>query len=1085
MARKFFGGMIGKSLPIVTPSSAPSLDLNFDGTASSGTGDDHFDDVVLLLDGSSATTDLSDTAQTITNNNNVSVANSHPFGNGQSLTFDGSPNTSLSISNPPASLITWNSGAYTAEGWINASSFSTGSATTNRIALLANAQDTGTTIVTEYWSFGVVRTTSSTTKLYFYYYNGAAVYNESTSSPVGTNTWHHIAFSVSGSTVRGFVDGSEVLSFTISGTPQQSSSWPFVVGKQGTEASITGQVTDVRITSGVARYTSAFTPPSAKLPTAKEATSLDKLATDIVTQNKSGNVQSKYMGPNGKLINGYVENLVEYSDFTNAAWTAGSAYQVETANGAGPFGGNAARIVVAATGDAWLYDDVSATSYNLVGETMTYSLFAKSTNSTLTLNVYVFGPTNNPAAQLQVNPSTGGSATDTSTNITLSDYGSTDVGNGWHRYWMSFVVPSNTTALRPNIVAAVGTTYAYGPQLETTATPSLFVPRFGNLVPNSIDLQQSAGWSGNLDNTTRVVPGQADPYGGNNATKLNDDDGNFRFIEAVTTFPSSNDYWCSSIFVKKNSGIPGDGTSEVRCLCRVIVGTSPNEIYHDFVLDPNTGNTSSSSGTYGSIVSLQDLGDWYRMSVAGQAGGAADTKATFQFFPDVGGTWVVGGTNFTPGAEGSVIVFGPQLERGSSPTAYNATAAQVPRLEYGSSGNPLGLLVEEERENLLPNSEDLSSYSLVNRATATTNTAVAPDGSTTADTLTEDNSSNTTHYARNSISVTSGTTYTYSVYCKANTRDHVRVLLGDPANAFPSGDTGINVDLTDGSYTGGTALDASSVTNVGNGWWRISVTSTAISTTSSGYAYVFLHDGASANYDGDNASNIFVWGAQLEQGAGPTSYIPTSGASALRPADDITLSTSSFGYSDVAGSVLANFTLASETSSGDFPHVWTLTNAAGTSKIAAFMDETATPDNLDLIYRSYAGGANPGTYRFRGTVTQPTYGSAVALSMRYADGNFGSALDGTLSTSPTENTSGETYTGLSRTSVELGGDAVGNAINGHIRRFTYWPRAISDEQLAEYTDISNIKYFGEDVTSNGIKNPGVLSLNEHYLFSKQ
>ena len=116
------------------------------------------------------------------------------------------------------------------------------------------------------------------------------------------------------------------------------------------------------------------------------------------------------------------------------------------------------------------------------------------------------------------------------------------------------------------------------------------------------------------------------------------------------------------------------------------------------------------------------------------------------------------------------------------------------------------------------------------------------------------------------------------------------------------------------------------------------------------------------------------------------------------------------------------------------------------------MDETATPDNLDLIYRSYAGGANPATYRFRGTVTQPTYGSAVALSMRYADGNFGSALDGTLSTSPTENTSGETYTGLSRTSVELGGDAVGNAINGHIRRFTYWPRAINDAQLSKFTN---------------------------------
>lgn len=192
---------------------------------------------------------------------------------------------------------------------------------------------------------------------------------------------------------------------------------------------------------------------------------------------------------------------------------------------------------------------------------------------------------------------------------------------------------------------------------------------------------------------------------------------------------------------------------------------------------------------------------------------------------------------------------------------------------------PDGKLINGYVTNLMPYSEDLSNYSLLTFASPDPDTAVAPDGTTTADSLVEDTTASNVHYARNTISVTSGTTYTYSVYVKANTRDHVRVVLGDANNAFPSGDTGINVDLTDGSYTGGTALDASSVTSVGNGWWRVSVTSTAASTTN-GYAYVFLHDGTSASYTGDGTSSIYVWGSQLEESAVANQYVSTIGASA-------------------------------------------------------------------------------------------------------------------------------------------------------------------------------------------------------------
>ena len=98
------------------------------------------------------------------------------------------------------------------------------------------------------------------------YWNGAGsgITSGLTSSTFNTSTWHHVAISRDGSTTRFFVDGTNV------GSPSDSSNYnsgTLVIGSRyNGQAYLDGYIDDLRITKGVARYTSNFTAPAAALP---------------------------------------------------------------------------------------------------------------------------------------------------------------------------------------------------------------------------------------------------------------------------------------------------------------------------------------------------------------------------------------------------------------------------------------------------------------------------------------------------------------------------------------------------------------------------------------------------------------------------------------------------------------------------------------------------------------------------------------------------------------------------------------------------------------------------------------------------
>jgi hypothetical protein len=88
-----------------------------------------------------------------------------------------------------------------------------------------------------------------------------------TGTGVSANTWLHCALTRSGTTLRGFVGGTQAFSVTDSRT--YASSTAIYVGRDNAGTSLQGfggYLDDVRVTKGVARYTSNFTPPTATFP---------------------------------------------------------------------------------------------------------------------------------------------------------------------------------------------------------------------------------------------------------------------------------------------------------------------------------------------------------------------------------------------------------------------------------------------------------------------------------------------------------------------------------------------------------------------------------------------------------------------------------------------------------------------------------------------------------------------------------------------------------------------------------------------------------------------------------------------------
>jgi hypothetical protein len=214
------------------------------------------------------------------------------------------------------------------------------------------------------------------------------------------------------------------------------------------------------------------------------------------------------------------------------------------------------------------------------------------------------------------------------------------------------------------------------------------------------------------------------------------------------------------------------------------------------------------------------------------------------------------------------------------------------RLDYLTSGGTAGcpaLLVEPSGSNVALRSAGLDVSGTWQRSNISVTTGItSPEGLTTAFNIVEssDVTAQTHELAQSGLSVSSGTTYTFSLFIKAGTNNrNIRLVFGS-VNFVGSPVATFN-PVSGSVVASGDCV--ASVENYGNGWFRCRITATA-DVAGTSFFGVYLTSGTTFSYIGNGSGSVQVWGAQVEASSFATSYIPTTTAAVTRNADVITLS---------------------------------------------------------------------------------------------------------------------------------------------------------------------------------------------------
>lgn len=448
-------------------------------SASASGGDPYYSAVSLLLpmngaNGSTTFTDSSSNALAVTASGSAAISTTQSKFGGASGSFTGS-NSYLQLGN--ATAFNLSSSDFTVEAWIYPT-------TTSGDRVIVAKNEGSYTTGYEWW-LGVMNNNT----LQFTYVNASATfYSAQSTTTIAANTWTHVAAVRSGSTVTIYING--VSSGTATSQTIRSTTSSVTVARDletsgGSGRFYTGYIDDLRISKGVARYTSNFTPPTQANPTYESSTPADPyygytslllhmdgssgstnfvdsgpnaLAVTASGDAQISTAQSKYGGASG-AFDGAGDYLSVASnplfnfgtgDFTMELWAKLPNDNVDYSLVSGSANGNmdfrresTGRLSLGRAGVVW---DANSSVINIANQWT--HLAASRSGSTLRLfcnGIQIYSGSNSVSysvANLQMGRSTGVSAVDL--NGYIDDL---RITKGYARYTSNFTPP---TSAHPN-----------------------------------------------------------------------------------------------------------------------------------------------------------------------------------------------------------------------------------------------------------------------------------------------------------------------------------------------------------------------------------------------------------------------------------------------------------------------------------------------------------------------------------------------------------------------------------------------------------------------------------------------------------
>lgn len=384
-------------------------------------------------------------------------------------------------------------------------------------------------------------------------------------------------------------------------------------------------------------------------------------------------------------------------------------------------------------------------------------------------------------------------------------------------------------------------------------------------------------------------------------------------------------------------------------------------------------------------------------------------------------------------------------------------ASNEPRFDHDSAGPCLGLLVEEARTNLLTYSEQFNNAAWTKtESSVTANAATAPDGTTTANKLVESTATST--HSAGVVPSGSGIVRAFSVFAKAAGRRYLSLVTAYAVHGWNSA----MFDLQDGVITeqryAGSPSSLVSIAKLPNGWFRICLVHPSYAGTC-GINFCLSDTPTTSDpygnrvYTGDGTSGVLLWGAQLEVGSFPTSYIPTTTATVTRSADVASITGTNFSswYRQDEGTVYTRGISFTNVYVADTPGPFTFTDSVASeykNRIGLMLDRGAHNNLTLMLWDPTGSGAQD--LRFYAAV-EPSQFQPYSIATAIKDANSACAVGGTIRTNSTSFLSTYVPGNIARLGIaESTYSAVGR-YSGTISRLTYWPTRLSDATLQAIT----------------------------------